>query len=80
VIITDTSGYGECPGVGERRPVFIGDGAWIGAKAVIVAGARIGEGAVIAAGAVVDHIVEPGAIVAARPARPVLVLQRKDHE
>lgn len=80
VIITDTPGFGECPGTGESQPVFIGDGAWIGAKAVLLAGARIGEGAVVAAGAVVDHIVEPGAIVAARPARPVLVLQRNDHD
>lgn len=80
VIITDTPGFGERPGVGESTPVSIGDGAWIGARAVILAGARIGDGAVVAAGAVVDHPVEPGAIVAASPAREVFVLQRNGHE
>ncbi len=74
VIITDTPGHGECPGVGDAQPVVIGDGAWIGAKAVIVAGARIGAGAVVAAGAVVSGIVEPGAIVTAKPARAIHVL------
>ncbi len=80
VIITDTPGFGERPGTGEPQPVSIGDGAWIGAKAVIVAGARIGAGAVVAAGAIVDRPVEPGAVVTAKPARPILVLKRNDHE
>jgi len=75
VIITDTSGFGERPGVGEVEPVHVGDRAWIGAKAVLVAGARIGDGAVVAAGAVVDHEVEPGAIVTARAARKIFDLE-----
>jgi acetyltransferase-like isoleucine patch superfamily enzyme len=74
VIITDTPGFGERPGLTESQSVHIGDGAWIGAKAVIVAGARVGAHAVVAAGAVVDGVVEEGAIVAVRPARQLGVL------
>ncbi|GJM21589.1 MAG: hypothetical protein DHS20C15_15040 [Planctomycetota bacterium] len=61
----------------RARAVRIGDGAWIGAKAMILAGADIGDGAVIAAGAVVRERVEPGAIVAAEPARPLLDLRSR---
>jgi len=74
VIISDTQGFGARPGTGAVRPVRIGDGVWIGAKAVVLGGADIGRGAVIAAGAVVDGRVAPGAIVAARPARQIAVL------
>jgi len=37
----------------KSSPVFIGNGAWIGANAVILKGASIGAGSVVAAGAVV---------------------------
>jgi len=65
------------PASHRARPVHIGDHVWIGAKAVILAGAHIGDGAVIAAGAVVRERIEPGAIVAAEPARPLLDLRSR---
>jgi acetyltransferase-like isoleucine patch superfamily enzyme len=48
--------------------VTIGDGAWIGAGAVILAGARIGECAVVGAGAVVLRDVPPFTVVGGVPA------------
>jgi acetyltransferase-like isoleucine patch superfamily enzyme len=56
---------------GYERGVVIGDYAWIGLNAVIMPGVTIGEGAVVAAGAVVTNPVEPYAIVAGVPARPI---------
>ena len=53
------------------KPVEIGAGAWIGAKAIVLPGVRIGEGAVIAAGAVVTKNVEPWTIVGGNPARVI---------
>ena len=50
-------------------PITIGDGVWIGARAIILPGVRIGEGAVVAAGAVVTKDVEPWAVVGGNPAK-----------
>jgi acetyltransferase-like isoleucine patch superfamily enzyme len=81
VIISDSEGFGDCSGIGRVEPVSIGDHAWIGAKAVILAGARIGDGAVIGAvigaGAVVTGVVNPGQIVVAQAARPLLDLRSR---
>lgn len=49
----------------------IGDDAWIGARATIIAGNRIGNGAIVAAGSVVTKDVPDYAIVAGVPARIV---------
>ncbi len=51
--------------------VHIGDRVWIGYRAVILPGVTVGEGAVVAAGAVVTRDVEPFAIVAGSPAKPI---------
>jgi acetyltransferase-like isoleucine patch superfamily enzyme len=56
------------------EPVIIGDGAWLGARCVIMPGVTIGEGAVVAAGAVVNHDVPANAMVAGVPARVVRML------
>jgi maltose O-acetyltransferase len=53
------------------RPVRIGDGAWIGARATILPGVTVGRGAVVAAGAVVVHDVPPDTLVAGVPARVI---------
>ena len=50
-------------------PIVIEDGAWIYARATILAGVRIGRDSVVAAGAVVTHDVPPGVTVAGVPAR-----------
>jgi maltose O-acetyltransferase len=53
------------------KPIVIGDYAWIGARATVLAGVTIGEGAVVMAGAVVARDVPPYAVVGGVPARVV---------
>jgi acetyltransferase-like isoleucine patch superfamily enzyme len=73
VMIVDTPF--ALPPRGEPEPaapeVRIGSGAWIGARAIILAGARIGDDAIVGAGAVVAGAVPGGATVAGNPARVV---------
>ena len=47
----------------------IGDGCWIGSRAMIMQGVKLGEGAVVATGAVVTQDVLPYTIVAGVPAK-----------
>ena len=56
-------------GLGEHRPVIIGDDVWIGACAIILPGRKIGSGSIIGAGAVVTKDVPEYAIVGGNPAR-----------
>jgi chloramphenicol O-acetyltransferase type B len=57
-----------------KGDTVIGDGAWIGMRAMIMPGITIGEGAVIASGAIVTRDVPAYTIVAGSPA--VAVRQR----
>lgn len=50
-----------------REPLVIGDGAWIGANATVMA--AVGHDAIVGAGAVVTKPVTPYAVVAGNPAR-----------
>jgi acetyltransferase-like isoleucine patch superfamily enzyme len=52
-----------------RRLIAIGDNAWLGRGALVLA--DVGEHAVVAAGAVVTRPVPPRTLVAGNPARPV---------
>ncbi len=54
-----------------KGDTVIGDGAWIGMRAMIMPGVTIGEGAVVAAGAIVTKDVSPYAVVAGNPAKPL---------
>ncbi|WP_447643573.1 acyltransferase [Nocardioides zeae] len=49
----------------------IGNGAWIGARALILPGVSVSEGCVIAAGAVVNRNTEPHGLYAGVPARRI---------
>lgn len=52
-----------------KNPVVIGDGAWIGARCVILPGVTIGAGAVVEAGSVVNKDVPPNMRFGGIPAR-----------
>jgi putative colanic acid biosynthesis acetyltransferase WcaF len=57
------------------RPITIGDGAWIFARAIVLPGVSIGTGAVVAAGAVVTRDVAAFGVAAGNPA--AIVRQRR---
>ena len=57
------------PGTHVSKPTSIGDGVWIGAKAMVLGGVTIGEHSVIGAGAVVSRDVAPYSIVVSASAR-----------
>ncbi|HMH68616.1 MAG TPA: CatB-related O-acetyltransferase [Pinirhizobacter sp.] len=59
-----------------KGPTVIGDGAWIGMRAMIMPGVSIGEGAVVASGAIVTKDVAPYTVVGGNPA--VAIRQRFD--
>jgi len=51
--------------------IVVGDDAWIGTRAVLLAGAVVGHGAIVGAGSVVNFEVPPYAVVAGHPAQVV---------
>lgn len=63
------------PGASSRRagpprgfPIRVGNGCWIGARAILLRGVTVGNGCVIAAGAVVTKSCEPNGLYAGVPA------------
>ena len=53
------------------KPIWIGEGAWIAAKAVIAPGVTVGQGAVLSLGSVATCDLEPWTIYQGVPAKPV---------
>lgn len=70
--------------VTKTAPVVIGEGAWLGAGAVVLPGVTIGRGAIIGANAVVATSIGPMEVWAGVPARFVKRVEdfgrRDDHE
>lgn len=52
-------------------PIVVGDGAWVGARSVVLPGVTIGAGSIVAAGSVVNRDVPPDVVVAGTPAKVV---------
>ncbi|MBY5993835.1 CatB-related O-acetyltransferase [Ferrimonas balearica] len=54
-----------------RGDTHLGDGCWVGMRAMLMPGVTLGEGAVVAAGAIVTRDVPPYTLVGGNPARPI---------
>jgi acetyltransferase-like isoleucine patch superfamily enzyme len=77
MILTSTHDLGpkeHRAGPVTRTPVTIGDGAWLGARCIILPGVTIGEGAIVNPGSVVNKDVAAHTRVGGTPARQVEVL------
>jgi acetyltransferase-like isoleucine patch superfamily enzyme len=61
----------------DNAPVVIGDGCWIGTRAVILPGARLGRNVTVAAGSVVGGEFPDYCVIGGTPAR---ILRRHDPE
>lgn len=56
-------------GAGTARPVTIGSGCWLGARATVLGGVTLGSGSVVAAGALVVDDVDRNVLVGGVPAK-----------
>jgi acetyltransferase-like isoleucine patch superfamily enzyme len=66
-VVIETAGLdfsGKPPYPHISRPIELGEGVWIGTKAIILGGVKIGAGAIIGAGAVVTRDVPERAVYA----------------
>lgn len=69
--IMDTDSHGVEGRPVKNAPVRIGDGSWIGARAIILPGVTIGRRCLVAAGAVVSRDVPDDTLVAGNPAKVI---------
>ncbi|GEO43903.1 DapH/DapD/GlmU-related protein [Companilactobacillus alimentarius] len=60
----------------KTAPIHIKEGAWIGAKAILLPGFTIGEHAIVGAGAIVTKDVEPYNVVGGNPAKVIKKLNK----
>ena len=74
VYVMDSNSHGVEGRPHVQAPVRIGDGTWVGARAMILPGVTIGKRVVVAAGAVVTRDVPDDSLVAGNPARVVRAL------
>lgn len=74
VMIFDSDGHGMEGAVARSEPIVIGDGTWLGNRAMVLPGVTIGRRVVVAAGAVVTKDVPDDVLVAGNPARVVRTL------
>lgn len=71
-VIIETAGLdltGKPPYGHISKPITIEEGAWIGARAIVLGGVTVGKMSVIAAGAVVTKDVPPYTVVGGNPAK-----------
>jgi acetyltransferase-like isoleucine patch superfamily enzyme len=69
--VMDSNSHGVEGRPHVEAPVRIGDGTWIGARAMVLPGVTIGKRVLVAAGAVVTRDVPDDVLVAGNPARVV---------
>jgi acetyltransferase-like isoleucine patch superfamily enzyme len=78
VYVMDSDSHGVEGRPEKEEPVHIGDGTWVGARAIILPGVTIGRRCLIAAGAVVSRDVPDDTLVAGNPARIIRPLVYPD--
>jgi maltose O-acetyltransferase len=74
LLCTSTHDFGRAErraGTRIPRPIVVGDGCWVGARAVVLPGVTVGSGCVIAAGAVVAADCASNGLYAGVPARRI---------
>jgi len=71
VYVMDSDSHGVEGRPHKQAPVRIGDGCWIGTRAIILPGVTLGKRVLVAAGAVVTRDVPDDCLVAGNPARVV---------
>jgi len=71
VHVMDSNSHGIEGRAHVEAPVRIGDGTWVGARAMVLPGVTIGRRVLVAAGAVVTRDVPDDVLVAGNPARVV---------
>lgn len=68
VVIRDSDMHTVNSGEVKRSAVEIGQGAWLGTRAIVLKGVTIGAEAVVGAGSLVTNDVPPRTLVAGNPA------------
>jgi acetyltransferase-like isoleucine patch superfamily enzyme len=71
VYVMDSDSHGVEGRPHKQAPIHIGDGCWIGARAIILPGVTLGKRVLVAAGAVVTRDAPDDCLVAGNPARIV---------
>lgn len=71
VYLTDSDSHGVEGRKVKEAPITIGNGSWIGARAMILPGVNIGSRVLVAAGSIVSRDVPDDVLVAGNPARVV---------
>jgi acetyltransferase-like isoleucine patch superfamily enzyme len=75
VYLMDSDSHGVEGRLVKEQPVRIGNGTWVGARAIILPGVSIGRRCLIAAGTVVSKDVPDDTLVAGNPARALRTLE-----
>jgi acetyltransferase-like isoleucine patch superfamily enzyme len=78
VYIMDSDSHGVEGRPVKEEPIRIGDGTWVGARAIILPGVTIGRRCLIAAGSVVSKDVPDDTLVGGNPARVIRKLEYPD--
>jgi len=76
--LMDTDSHGVEGRPVKEEPITIGDGTWIGARAIVLPGVTIGRRCLVAAGAVVSRDIPDDTLVGGNPARVIRPLVYPD--
>jgi maltose O-acetyltransferase len=76
ICVTHEIGDSNCrAGKDKTLPIYVENGCWIGANAVILPGVKIGKGCIIAAGATVANDCKDNCLYGGVPARIIRELE-----